>query len=40
MFMTAGHRAQQEAERYGVAEYLAKPFDLDALLRVVARFVS
>jgi CheY-like chemotaxis protein len=27
VFMTAGYRAQQEAERCGVAGYLAKPFD-------------
>jgi CheY-like chemotaxis protein len=40
VFMTAGYRAQQEAERHEVAGYLAKPFDLGALLRVVARFAA
>jgi CheY-like chemotaxis protein len=38
VFMTAGHRAEQEAERHQVAGYLAKPFDLDTLYDVVERF--
>jgi CheY-like chemotaxis protein len=36
VFMTAGNRAQREAERYGVCGWLAKPFDLDELLHAVA----
>jgi CheY-like chemotaxis protein len=40
VFMTAGHRAQTEAERYHVAGFLGKPFELDDLLDTVARFVQ
>lgn len=39
VFMTAGMSARAEAERHDVAGYLSKPFDLDDLLGVVARFV-
>lgn len=39
VFMTAGFRAKAEAEAYRVAGYLAKPFDVDDLLRTVARFI-
>jgi CheY-like chemotaxis protein len=39
VFMSAGVRARSEAVQYSVAGYLAKPFDLDDLLGVVARFV-
>lgn len=38
VFMTAGYRARAEAERHQAAGYLAKPFDLDDLLRTVAHF--
>lgn len=38
VFMTAGARAQAEAERHHAAGYLPKPFDMDHLLRTVARF--
>lgn len=38
VFMTAGYRAQTEAERYGADGYVAKPFALDELLGVVERF--
>jgi CheY-like chemotaxis protein len=40
VFMTAGFRARAEAEAYRVAGYLAKPFDVDELLRVVSRFIA
>jgi len=40
VFMTAGFRARAEAEAYHVAGYLAKPFDVDDLLRVVSRFIA
>ena len=39
VFMTAGLRARAEAERHGVAGYLAKPFGLDDLTALVTRFV-
>ncbi len=38
IFMTAGFSARMEAERHQVAGYLAKPLDVDDLLRMVARF--
>lgn len=38
VFMSAGVRAQQEARRCGADGYLPKPFDLDAVVRVVGRF--
>jgi YesN/AraC family two-component response regulator len=38
--MTAGFRAKAEAEAYRVAGYLAKPFDVDDLLRTVSRFIA
>lgn len=38
--MTAGTTARAEAVRHGAAGYLPKPFDLDDLLGVVARFVD
>lgn len=37
VFMTAGYRAREEAERLGTDGYLAKPFDLDDLIRTVTR---
>jgi CheY-like chemotaxis protein len=40
VFMTAGFRAKAEAEAYRVAGYLAKPFDVDDLLRTVSRFLT
>ena len=40
VFMTAREHAFDQAERYGAAASLAKPFDLDDLLRVVSRFVG
>ena len=40
VFMTAGFRAKAEAEAYRVAGYLAKPFDVDDLLRTVSRFLA
>jgi two-component system, chemotaxis family, chemotaxis protein CheY len=39
VLMTAGLRAREEAARWNVAGHLAKPFELDDLLQVVARFV-
>jgi CheY-like chemotaxis protein len=38
VFMSAGYRVKDEAKRCGVAGYLAKPFELDALMDVVTRF--
>lgn len=38
VFMTAGMRARDEAQLHGADGYLAKPFDLFELVRVVARF--
>jgi DNA-binding NtrC family response regulator len=38
--MTAAYRARVEAERHRVAGFLAKPFDVDDLLAVVARCVA
>ena len=38
--MTAAYRARAEAERHGAAGHLAKPFDIDDLLDVVARFAE
>jgi len=40
VFMTAAYRARVEAERHRVAGFLAKPFDVDDLLAVVARCVA
>ncbi len=40
VFMTAAHRARSEAERHAVAGFLAKPFDVDELLAVVARHAA
>jgi CheY-like chemotaxis protein len=40
VIMTAGFRAQAEAERYGADGHLAKPFDLDELYAVLDRFPS
>ncbi len=37
VFMSAGDRPQRVAERYGAADWLAKPFTLEALLTVVRR---
>ncbi len=38
VFMTAGFRANSEAERHHADGHLAKPFDIDDLLSVVERF--
>jgi DNA-binding NarL/FixJ family response regulator len=38
IYMTAGKHACAEAERYGADGCLPKPFDLDEVVRVVARF--
>ena len=38
VFMTAGDRAQAEAEAHGAAGYLAKPFDLPGLFEAIERF--
>jgi CheY-like chemotaxis protein len=40
VFMSAGVNPRQEAERYGAASWLTKPFDLDDLLALVQRFVG
>ncbi|MHB8573876.1 MAG: response regulator [Dehalococcoidia bacterium] len=37
LFMSAGRAAKIDAERYGVAGWLPKPFDLDELLDCVQR---
>lgn len=38
VFMSAGYRAEVEAKRHGADGYLAKPFDLDAVLALIARY--
>ncbi len=38
VFMTAGYHAEEEAVRHGAAGHLAKPFELDELLRIVHHF--
>lgn len=38
VFMTAGYRAQREAETHGADGCLSKPFELEDLLDAVARF--
>lgn len=40
IIMTAGQRGRAEAERRGVAGYLAKPFDLAQLFETVQRCVQ
>ena len=35
VLMTAGYRANQEAQRNGAAGFLGKPFDIDDLLKVI-----
>src|SRR5438105_7661079 len=40
VLMSAGVRVQQEAERQHAAGYLAKPFVLEELVAVVARFLQ
>ncbi len=40
VFMTAREQAFDDAERYGAAASLAKPFDIIDLLRVVERFAG
>lgn len=40
VFLTAAYRASAEAERHDVAGFLAKPFDVDELLAVVARYAA
>ena len=38
IFMSAGYRVKTEAERHHADGYIAKPFDLNELIRVVERF--
>jgi CheY-like chemotaxis protein len=40
VFMTAGFRAQTEAERHQAEGHLRKPFEMDELLDLVARFTG
>lgn len=40
VFMTAGHHPPTEAARHAAAGSLPKPFDLDQLLTLVARFAA
>lgn len=40
VFMTAGYSARAEAERHGAAGYLSKPFEVEDLIAVVARFAG
>ena len=40
VFMTAGYRAHVEVERHSADAALGKPFEMDELLRLVARFSS
>lgn len=40
LVFTADGRARQKAERVGAAGYLHKPFEIDQLLRTVARIVA
>lgn len=40
VFMTAGRAAHIEAERAGADGFLPKPFDIDLLYEVVARFAG
>jgi CheY-like chemotaxis protein len=40
VFMTAGQEASAEARRHAAAGFLAKPFDLDDLLKVVAEYAA
>ena len=40
VFMTAGYRAQTEAERHNAEGHLGKPFEMDDLLAVVARLTG
>lgn len=40
VFMTAGQRAQAEAERWHVDGYLPKPFDFGKLIDTVAQFAG
>ena len=40
VFMTAGQHAASEAARHDAAGALPKPFDLDQLLALVARFAA
>jgi two-component system chemotaxis response regulator CheY len=38
VYMSAGYAAAEEAARHGAEGHLAKPFELEDLLRVAARF--
>lgn len=38
VYMTAGYQACEEAQQHGADGYLSKPFELDDLLRITARF--
>ena len=40
VFMTAGYRAQREAQEHGADGFLSKPYELVQLIDVVERFTS
>src|SRR3712207_5279569 len=40
IFMSAGARVRAEAERHGADGYLAKPFDLEEVLTLAARYTA
>ena len=40
VFMSAGYRVRAEAERHGADGYLAKPFDIAAVLDIADRFTA
>jgi CheY-like chemotaxis protein len=40
VFMSAGDAVRREAQVHGVEGYLAKPFELDAVLAAAARFAE
>ncbi len=40
VYMTAGGHAREEAERFGAAGFLSKPFDLNDLVAVAERFAG
>lgn len=40
VIMTAAYRAREEAERYGAAGYLGKPFDLSTMYAMVQRALA
>ena len=40
VIMTAGYRAREEAERYGAAGFLGKPFDLATMYLTIDRILG